>query len=65
MLKGIEMDENPLLSPNMIGKIVDVIHDGEFAVVHKPHEFLSVPGKTIQSQCCNVCGINTPNQPAL
>lgn len=49
MLEGIEMDENPLLANPCEGKTVDIIYqDEDMAVVNKPAEFLSVPGKTIQ-----------------
>ena len=49
MLDGIEMDENPLLANPCEGKSVDIIYqDEDMAVVNKPAEFLSVPGKTIQ-----------------
>ncbi|MCW8328738.1 pseudouridine synthase [Photobacterium sp. SDRW27] len=48
MLKGIEVDENPLLSNPCEGKSVEIIYqDEDMAVVNKPAEFLSVPGKTI------------------
>ena len=49
MLDGIEMDENPLLVNPCEGKTVEVIYqDNDMAVVNKPAEFLSVPGKTIE-----------------
>ncbi|MGR5146898.1 pseudouridine synthase [Photobacterium alginatilyticum] len=49
MLDGIEMDENPLLVNPCEGKTVEVIYqDDHMAVVNKPAEFLSVPGKTIE-----------------
>lgn len=49
MLAGIEMDENPMLTNPAIGKEIQVIYeDDQLAVVHKPAEFLSVPGKVIE-----------------
>lgn len=49
MLEGVEMDENPLLSNPCEGKTVEIIYqDEDMAVVNKPAEFLSVPGKTIE-----------------
>ncbi|MGF1684746.1 pseudouridine synthase [Photobacterium minamisatsumaniensis] len=49
MLEGLEVDENPLLKNPAEGKTVDIIYqDDDMAVVHKPAEFLSVPGKTIE-----------------
>ncbi|WP_064609020.1 RluA family pseudouridine synthase [Photobacterium sp. J15] len=49
MLVGLDVDENPLLTNPGEGKQVEVIYeDGDMAVVNKPAEFLSVPGKTIE-----------------
>jgi len=49
MLEGIDMDENPLLANPCEGKTVEIIYqDNDMAVVNKPAEFLSVPGKTIE-----------------
>ncbi|AWM14899.1 RNA pseudouridine synthase [Flavobacterium sediminis] len=49
MLQGIEMDENPLLENPAEGKDIEIVfEDDHLAVVNKPAEFLSVPGKNIQ-----------------
>ncbi|CAM1333199.1 RluA family pseudouridine synthase [Tenacibaculum aestuariivivum] len=49
MLAGIEMDINPLLQNPAIGKELEIIfEDEEIIVIHKPNEFLSVPGIHIQ-----------------
>ncbi|WP_299012919.1 RluA family pseudouridine synthase [uncultured Photobacterium sp.] len=49
MLVGLDVDENPLLTNPGEGKQVEVIYeDADMAVVNKPAEFLSVPGKTIE-----------------
>lgn len=49
MLEGIEMDDNPFLENPAEGKDISVIFEDEFvAVINKPAEFLSVPGKEIQ-----------------
>ncbi|PSV99559.1 RluA family pseudouridine synthase [Photobacterium lipolyticum] len=49
MLKGIAMDENPLLANPAEGKTIDIVYqDDDMVVVNKPAEFLSVPGKTIE-----------------
>ncbi|MGF1747694.1 RluA family pseudouridine synthase [Vibrio cionasavignyae] len=49
MLEGLEVDENPLLRNPAEGKEVDILYqDDDMAVVHKPADFLSVPGKTIE-----------------
>jgi tRNA pseudouridine32 synthase/23S rRNA pseudouridine746 synthase len=49
MLKGIEMDTNPMLQNPAIGKELETIFEDEkLIVVYKPAEFLSVPGIHIQ-----------------
>jgi len=49
MLEGIEMDENPLKINPAEGKSIEIIYEDDFlAVVQKPDEFLSVPGKEIK-----------------
>ncbi|WKD85723.1 Ribosomal large subunit pseudouridine synthase A [Polaribacter huanghezhanensis] len=49
MLAGIEMDTNPMLQNPAIGKELELIfEDEDVIVVHKPAEFLSVPGIHIQ-----------------
>ncbi len=49
MLKGIEMEENPMLSNPAKGKVLDIIYEDDYLLaVNKPAEFLSVPGKNIQ-----------------
>lgn len=49
MLANIEMDTNPMLQNPAIGKELEIIfEDEDVIVVHKPAEFLSVPGIHIQ-----------------
>lgn len=49
MLKGIEMEENPMLTNPAAGKQLTTIYEDEsIIVVNKPAEFLSVPGKNIE-----------------
>ncbi|GGI98055.1 RNA pseudouridine synthase [Shewanella hanedai] len=49
MLEGMTLDEDPLLTNPAIGKTIDIIYqDSEMAIINKPPEFLSVPGKNIQ-----------------
>ena len=49
MLNGIEMDENPLLENPAKGKEIEIVFEDDYlAVINKPAEFLSVPGKNIQ-----------------
>lgn len=48
MLKGVEMDENPMLQNPAEDKELKIVFEDEYmVVVNKPAEFLSVPGKTI------------------
>lgn len=48
MLKGLEVDANPMLKNPAEGKILEIIYEDEFVLaVNKPAEFLSVPGKSI------------------
>ena len=48
MLKGMTLDDNPLLVNPAEGKTLDIIYqDDDMLVVNKPAEFLSVPGKDI------------------
>jgi len=49
MLKGIDVEENPLLRNPAEGKSLDIVYSDEhLVVVNKPADFLSVPGKSIQ-----------------
>ena len=49
MLTGIEMDTNPMLQNPAIGKELEYLfEDDDLIVIHKPAEFLSVPGIHIQ-----------------
>ncbi len=49
MLEGIETDPNPMLENPAAGKELETVFEDDFLlVVHKPHEFLSVPGITIK-----------------
>jgi tRNA pseudouridine32 synthase/23S rRNA pseudouridine746 synthase len=49
MLSGIEMDTNPMLNNPAVGKELEIIfEDDDLLVIHKPAEFLSVPGIHIQ-----------------
>ena len=49
MLDGIELDDNPLLQNPAENKELTFLYDDDYlSVVHKPAEFLSVPGKSIQ-----------------
>lgn len=49
MLDGMVLDDNPLLQNPAENKELTFLYDDAYlSVVHKPAEFLSVPGKTIQ-----------------
>ncbi len=49
MLDRMELDDNPLLQNPAENKELTFLYDDDYlSVVHKPAEFLSVPGKAIQ-----------------
>ncbi|WP_198782540.1 RluA family pseudouridine synthase [Shewanella putrefaciens] len=49
MLQGLDIDDNPLLINPAEGKKVAILYqDDAMAIVNKPAEFLSVPGKEIE-----------------
>lgn len=49
MLGGMLLDENPLLEQPQQDKPIEVLYeDDAIAVINKPHNLLSVPGKTIK-----------------
>ncbi|PIW61439.1 RluA family pseudouridine synthase [Shewanella sp. CG12_big_fil_rev_8_21_14_0_65_47_15] len=49
MLEGLDIDDNPLLINPAEGKSVAILYqDDAMAIVNKPAEFLSVPGKEIE-----------------
>lgn len=49
MLEGLDIDDNPLLVNPAEGKNVVILYQDEtMAIVNKPAEFLSVPGKAIE-----------------
>ncbi|GAW94824.1 MULTISPECIES: RluA family pseudouridine synthase [Colwellia] len=48
MLSGMPMDDNPMLKDLAKEKSIDILYqDNEMAVINKPSELLSVPGKSI------------------
>lgn len=49
MLKGIPMDENPMLENQALGKTLPILYeDDHLLIINKPHGFLSVPGKNVE-----------------
>ena len=49
MLEGLAVDDNPLLTNPAEGKTLAILYqDDAMAIVNKPAEFLSVPGKEIE-----------------
>jgi tRNA pseudouridine32 synthase/23S rRNA pseudouridine746 synthase len=49
MLDGIETDDNPMLVNTAFGQKIEFIYeDDALAIINKPPEFLSVPGKNVQ-----------------
>jgi tRNA pseudouridine32 synthase/23S rRNA pseudouridine746 synthase len=48
MLKGLEMEANPFQENPAEGKDIEIVYEDEvLAIINKPTEFLSVPGKII------------------
>ncbi len=49
MLEGVIMDYNPFLENPAEGKEIEIVFEDEYlAVINKPAEFLSVPGKNVK-----------------
>lgn len=49
MLKGMKVDENPLLKNSAESKSIEILYeDMDLLVINKPNELLSVPGKEIE-----------------
>lgn len=47
MLLGMEVDESPMLRVDTVDKVLTTVYEDDYlVVVNKPHEFLSVPGKS-------------------
>lgn len=47
MLDGMEVEESPMLNISTDDKVLETVYEDEYLLVlNKPHEFLSVPGKT-------------------
>lgn len=62
MLKGIEMDENPMLQNTALGKeLATIYEDDAIVIINKPPEFLSVPGKSVQDSVLHRMQTKYPN----
>jgi len=49
MMQGLDVEPNPIESAGVYNGELDIVYEDEvILVVNKPHEFLSVPGKTIK-----------------
>jgi len=49
MLQGLEIERNPLEIDTYKGKYMEVLFEDEWLmIIHKPHDFLSVPGKVVR-----------------
>lgn len=61
MLSGMEIDENPMLKDSSKNKTIDIIYqDDDIAVIDKPNELLSVPGKEISDSVYNRMKLQFP-----
>ncbi len=49
MMQGLNVEDNPILEVKTIKKPLEIVYEDDYLLlVNKPHEFLSVPGKTIE-----------------
>lgn len=49
MMQGLNVEPNPIETAGTFSGNIDIIYEDDFLLVlNKPHEFLSVPGKTIK-----------------
>ncbi|MFK7831633.1 MAG: pseudouridine synthase [Winogradskyella sp.] len=49
MMQGLEVEPNPIKTAGVFKGELEIIYEDDFLLVlNKPHEFLSVPGKTIK-----------------
>ena len=62
MLKGLNVEENPMLTNPGINKEISIIYeDDDLLVINKPEEFLSVPGKNIEDSVYSRMKLKYPN----
>jgi len=62
MLQGMTMDPNPMLVNPAVSKTIDILYEDEvMAVVNKPADMLSVPGKTIKDSVAQRMKERFPN----
>lgn len=49
MLQGLDVEDNPMDAFESTGKEIEIIFEDDYLlVINKPHDFLSVPGKTLK-----------------
>ncbi len=62
MLKGLNVEENPMLTNPGINKEISIVYeDDDLLVINKPEEFLSVPGKNIEDSVYSRMKLKYPN----
>ena len=62
MLEGVKTEPNPMLENPAEGKELEIVFEDEYLVViNKPHEFLSVPGKTIRDSVLTRLQVRYPD----
>lgn len=55
MLRGIEVEDNPMMESRSLAGDLDILYEDEhIVVINKPAEFLSVPGKHIRESVLTV-----------
>jgi tRNA pseudouridine32 synthase/23S rRNA pseudouridine746 synthase len=66
MLQGMNIDENPMLKNPAEGKDLPVVWEDEhIVIINKPHEFLSVPGKSVDDSVLTRLKERYPEAPEL
>jgi tRNA pseudouridine32 synthase / 23S rRNA pseudouridine746 synthase len=62
MLKGMDVDNNPILNPSIFNVNIEIIYqDDDIVVINKPSEFLSVPGKNCSDSVLTRIKLLYPN----
>lgn len=62
MLKGLDVDPNPMLDNPGVNKAIETIYeDDDILIIHKPHDLLAVPGKNIRDSVLTRMQINYPD----
>lgn len=62
MMQGLDVEPNPIETAGVFNGELEIIYEDDFLLVlNKPHEFLSVPGKTIKDSVLTRMKSHLPN----